>query len=35
MKKKNTIEFWWERPHGRPRFRWKNNIKMELKETGL
>jgi hypothetical protein len=24
-----------KRPPGRPRHRWKNNIKMDLKETGI
>jgi hypothetical protein len=31
------IVFWWEsqkRPLGRPRPRWEDNIKMDLRETG-
>jgi hypothetical protein len=31
------IVFWWEsqkRPLGRPRSRWEDNIKMDLRETG-
>jgi hypothetical protein len=31
-------EFWWgglrERPLGRPRHRWEDNIKMDLQEVG-
>jgi hypothetical protein len=26
---------WGKRPLGRPRFRWKDNIKMNLQEVGL
>ena len=26
-------EFWWERPLGRPRCRWEDNIKMNLREV--
>jgi hypothetical protein len=33
-----VIEFWWEirrkRPLERPRHRWKDNIKMDLREIG-
>jgi hypothetical protein len=33
------IEFWWEKPEGkkplrRPRHRWVDNIKMDLREIG-
>jgi hypothetical protein len=26
--------FWWKEPLGRPRPRWKDNIKMDLQEVG-
>jgi hypothetical protein len=25
----------WKRPHGRPRCRWEDNIRMDLREIGL
>jgi hypothetical protein len=34
-RKETCIGYWWEkRPLGRPKQRWLNNIKMDLRETG-
>ena len=36
--RRGVYRFWWgnlrERPHGRPRRRWEDNIKMDLRELG-